>query len=235
MNLSDTARERLEDVRELEPTSNSELRDRWDMDSGKEVARYLREELSEHVYRDDDSRIRAVAPDETTRSEHSSKSVSGSGSVDEHGMSNQSSGNKSSNIKANGPESTEHEAEVTMTHEEYDQVLQAARDAGYEDGYQEGLADAPSEEDLEEIRTIGYNEGYQDGYKAAREELGGGFSGRSTGDDPVCQKCGSELYDFRSYANGERHEVNGRQVYIAGDYQCASCGKWWVDEEPMTA
>jgi len=57
--INETARERLEDVRELAPTSNGELRDRWDMDSTREVARYLREELGEYTYRDENSKIRA--------------------------------------------------------------------------------------------------------------------------------------------------------------------------------
>lgn len=61
MSLSETARQRLKDVRELQPTTNGELQERWGMDSGREVAEYLRTELSTHTYRDDDSRIRAVA------------------------------------------------------------------------------------------------------------------------------------------------------------------------------
>lgn len=74
MPLSEQARERLADVRELEPTSNGELRDRWGMDSGRDVARYLREELGEYTYRDDESRIRAVsdAPDPEPESESDS-------------------------------------------------------------------------------------------------------------------------------------------------------------------
>ena len=60
MPLSEKARERLADVRELEPTSNGELKDRWGMDSDQDVARYLRDELGEYVYRDDNSKIRAV-------------------------------------------------------------------------------------------------------------------------------------------------------------------------------
>lgn len=64
MSLSEQARERLADVRELEPASNGELQERWGMDSGKDVAAYLRNELGEHTYRDDDSRIRAVARDD---------------------------------------------------------------------------------------------------------------------------------------------------------------------------
>lgn len=42
MTLDARAKERLADVRELEPTSNSDLAERWDMDSGKAVAAYLR-------------------------------------------------------------------------------------------------------------------------------------------------------------------------------------------------
>lgn len=63
MTETNTAKSRLEDIRELEPTSNSELRDRWGMDSGKDVARYLKEELGEYTYRDDNSKIRAVERD----------------------------------------------------------------------------------------------------------------------------------------------------------------------------
>lgn len=58
---NETARERLDDIRELEPTSNSDLRDRWGMDTTKDVARYLREELGENTYRDENSKIRANA------------------------------------------------------------------------------------------------------------------------------------------------------------------------------
>lgn len=43
--LDETAQDRLEDVREMQPTSNSELRARWDMKNGSEVAAYLRDEL----------------------------------------------------------------------------------------------------------------------------------------------------------------------------------------------
>jgi len=59
--LSDEARERLADVVELQPTKNSELQDRWGMESGGEVHRYLEDELREYYYRDEDSLIRATA------------------------------------------------------------------------------------------------------------------------------------------------------------------------------
>jgi hypothetical protein len=58
--LSPQARERLADVVELQPTKNGELMDRWEMDSGSEVHRYLERELGDYYYRDDDSLIRAT-------------------------------------------------------------------------------------------------------------------------------------------------------------------------------
>lgn len=60
MSLSETARERLADVVELQPTKNSELQDRWGMDSGSEVHSFLESELSDYYYRDDNSLIRAT-------------------------------------------------------------------------------------------------------------------------------------------------------------------------------
>lgn len=61
MSLSETTGGRLADVRELETTRNGELRERWDMDSGKEVAAYLRNELGEYTYHDVNDKIRAMA------------------------------------------------------------------------------------------------------------------------------------------------------------------------------
>ena len=61
MTLSEEARDRLADVVELQPTKNSELQDRWEMDSGSEVHQYLESELSDYYYRDDNSLIRATA------------------------------------------------------------------------------------------------------------------------------------------------------------------------------
>ena len=61
MALSDEATERLADVVALQPTKNSELEDRWDMDSGSEVHQYLEAELKEYYYRDENSLIRATA------------------------------------------------------------------------------------------------------------------------------------------------------------------------------
>lgn len=60
MTLSETARKRLADVVALQPTKNGELMERWGMDDGSEVHRYLESELDEYYYRDDDSLIRAT-------------------------------------------------------------------------------------------------------------------------------------------------------------------------------
>jgi chromosome condensin MukBEF MukE localization factor len=59
MTLSDEARERLADLVELQPTKNSELQERWGLESGSEVHQYLENELKDYYYRDDNSLIRA--------------------------------------------------------------------------------------------------------------------------------------------------------------------------------
>jgi hypothetical protein len=58
MPLSETARSRLADIAEREPTKNADLQAAWDMDTGSEVHRYLESELGPYYYRDDDSLIR---------------------------------------------------------------------------------------------------------------------------------------------------------------------------------
>jgi len=58
--LSEEARERLADVVELQPTKNAELAERWGMESGSEVHRYLEDELGDYYYRDENSLIRAT-------------------------------------------------------------------------------------------------------------------------------------------------------------------------------
>lgn len=60
MSLSEQAKRRLADIVELQPTKNSELEDRWGLDSGSEVHQYLESELSEYYYRDENSLIRAT-------------------------------------------------------------------------------------------------------------------------------------------------------------------------------
>ncbi len=52
---------RLSDIVAMQPTSNGELASRWDLNSGKEVHRYLSSALDEYFYRDETVRIRATA------------------------------------------------------------------------------------------------------------------------------------------------------------------------------
>jgi hypothetical protein len=60
MTLSEEARDRLADVVALQPTKNGELMERWGMESGSEVHRYLEGDLKEYYYRDENSLIRAT-------------------------------------------------------------------------------------------------------------------------------------------------------------------------------
>jgi hypothetical protein len=60
MTLSETARERVRDIVELQPTKNSELGERWGLDDGSAVHQYLEDELAEYYYRDNESRINAT-------------------------------------------------------------------------------------------------------------------------------------------------------------------------------
>lgn len=60
MTLSAEAKARLADVVSLQPTKNSELQDRWGMESGSEVHGYLESELADYYYRDENSLIRAT-------------------------------------------------------------------------------------------------------------------------------------------------------------------------------
>ncbi|AUX09019.1 hypothetical protein AArcSl_1388 [Halalkaliarchaeum desulfuricum] len=60
MPLTEEERTRLADVVALQPTKNSELGDRWGLESGSDVHRYLEDHLKEYYYRDEDSLIRAT-------------------------------------------------------------------------------------------------------------------------------------------------------------------------------
>ncbi len=51
---------RLADIAELQPTSNSELADRWGLAGGSEVYQYLSSALDDHYYRDAEKYIRVT-------------------------------------------------------------------------------------------------------------------------------------------------------------------------------
>ena len=60
MTLSEEATRRLADIVERQPTKNSELQERWGLESGSEVHQYLESELKEYYFRDENSLIRAT-------------------------------------------------------------------------------------------------------------------------------------------------------------------------------
>lgn len=60
MTLSEKAIDRLTDIVSLQPTKNSELQERWGLESGSEVHGYLESELKQYYYRDENSLIRAT-------------------------------------------------------------------------------------------------------------------------------------------------------------------------------
>jgi hypothetical protein len=60
MTLSEEAESRLSDLVALQPTKNSELQERWGLESGSEVHQYLESELDEYYYRNDDSLVCAT-------------------------------------------------------------------------------------------------------------------------------------------------------------------------------
>jgi len=61
MTLSEEERERLADLVDLQPTKNSDLQDRWGLESGSDVHQYLEDHLRDYYYRDENSMIRATA------------------------------------------------------------------------------------------------------------------------------------------------------------------------------
>ncbi len=60
MSLSAEQQRRIADLVALSPTKNSELQDRWGLDSGSAVHQYLETELKDYYYRDENSLIRAT-------------------------------------------------------------------------------------------------------------------------------------------------------------------------------
>lgn len=203
MTLSETARERLRDVRDLEPTTNGELRDRWGMDSGKDVAAYLRGELSEHTYRDENGKIRAVADvddgggavgDATTEDDVSPSSDAGSG---ESSSSSPGADAQSDGVALEPSDDTD---TMTFTPDEFDEAARGA----FETGYQQGQEEA---EPIEvESETVDGDSG----------------SASPTGPDGGCPECGGALrYDNEGdlfFATEER-----TLVLEVGDRVCESC------------
>lgn len=58
--LTETEQKRIVDIVRFEPTGNSQLENRWGLESGSEVHQYLESHLSAYYYRDSESYIRAT-------------------------------------------------------------------------------------------------------------------------------------------------------------------------------
>lgn len=58
--LPEREQERVVDLVRLQPTKNAELQDRWGLNDGSEVHKYLESELKNYYYRDGDGYIRAT-------------------------------------------------------------------------------------------------------------------------------------------------------------------------------
>lgn len=146
MTLGETARDRLDDVRDLEPTSNGELRDRWGMDSGSDVHRYLEEHLSEHVTRGDDGKIRVDGEPPQMDSEPMQ------GAVGDRSGTSKPEDDPNPSGESEGPETSAKTSRdggsVTTTETGREQqMIDAAAEAGYESGFEEGLEAARSSTD----------------------------------------------------------------------------------------
>lgn len=215
MALDETARERLGDVRELQPTSNSELAERWGMDSGKDVAAYLRDVLGEHTYRDDDSRIRAVdgtddatSPEAEPR-ESTERSQNGAeNGVSEHGASHEGNGSDGTDDPDENVQSGASPGD--MTPEEIDEVIDGAKQAGYEEGYSDGVEEGGALSD-EEIQQL-WQDAYEEGYNDALQETEGT-------DDPLESEplpCGHEQIDPVEFLRDHEVQVG-----------CEVCGEWY--------
>jgi hypothetical protein len=83
----------------------------------------------------------------------------------------------------------------------------------------------PTEGSAEPFREPQQSQGRQPRQQRGRQDL------REGAEEPVCLRCGGELFDFRGFENGQYHRVNGHQVFVRGDYQCSGCGKWWMEDD----
>lgn len=226
MPLSDTARQRLEDVRELQPTTNGELQDRWGMDSGKDVARYLREKLGEHTYRDDESRIHAVDRErgaggaEAGKSRQDDDSLSGDARLAEPGSTDTV---EESGTGLNGPpastEGAGGRAELGSTSSDEPQILElpSVDNSNREPAGEESSASDPA---CPECGSQKYNT-----VENEREKIRGrGYDPSAVpGDAWVCYDCWVDG-EVVVYDPGDRGDVEGGE-----EMACPMCGSGKYD------
>lgn len=253
MALSEKARERLQDVRDLEPTSNGELRDRWNMDSGRDVARYLRSELGEYTYRDDESRIRVVddAPDPEPESE-SDSDTSETGAVT-HEQGEASLADPDPSESDGGADEQAETATETTTGETLDlQPVEShdtdreTRDAGggtsSTGGQQVSLPDDPVTDDRSsDLQPAGSSGSGSGGLRPASGSGGGGDETRAE-----CPECGDVLFrgmEFNALMNDLKRSRKDIRRFLKANQGAApelacrdivGCGYYVEDGEART-
>lgn len=231
MPLSEKASQRLADVRELEPTSNSELRDRWDMDSGKVVAAYLRDELGEYTYRDDDSRIRTVDESSGTPSEDespvSSPSVPGSDNEVENGTS-ETETSTAGDTPSGGHEPSQNTIETEVSENPTDSESRS-----------DGMNGMVPVEVVDEAVEAASETARSEGYETATEEVLAGSDSDTPEVGSGCTECGWIIVSGEDFTASLREQAqNDRQTAAfmnanAGaepDRVCknaGNCGLYW--------
>lgn len=108
----------------------------------------------------------------------------------------------------------------------------ASLDGNSTDGF--SITEAEFDEAVQAARQVGYDEGYADGYQEAQQQRSDGTSMAAGSQERRCPECGGDVYDFRKFETGQYHRLNGQRLFVEGDYQCAACREWWIDE-PATA
>jgi len=229
MTLSDTARDRLDDIRELEPTTNADLAERWGMDSGSDVATYLRNDLDGHVYRDANSKIR----------------VDGGGANVEH---DDAGGNRVDPVASQGNSTGEDDPNPLESDAGHDSATPSARDDPNAD------VDSPPEtntveltpDEIDEVtetaRAEAHAEGYKQGHEGTNGEAGSSRSGCPDCGSPVTYGQEAELFltadgmiaeldrgdgvcetcDIVVDQDGE--VIHGSESAYAEDHSCNQCG-----------
>lgn len=224
MSLDETARNRLQDVRELQPTSNGELADRWGMSSGKEVATYLDTELGEYTYRDSDSRIRAVDdPPTQVRSESAQTAVQddaqGSSGQDDRDPSDDEGSSavaSTSSLTDHGPDSdatlSPSEETIELSESELEDVIDGATETAQLEasGNESGGASGDSDPTM---------------FMPPAEETA---SGTESNDVPAeaeqgCPGCGGELVDTRETDHLKAED--GTALPAPDEWYCSECGQ----------
>lgn len=206
MALSETERDRLEDVVDLAPTSNGELKERWGMESGREVYNYLSSNLGTYTYRDDDLKIRPADKALETIGEDEDQD-----DVEEGTEDRPDAGESGVDGEADhSPSAGDDGSETTSSDQSGTPNGDTTADTP------EGITDQEREL-IDGARSAGYEEGFVDAKT-------GDSVGTSTADEPSCPDCGAS-------AGMSRDQLESGQVY-----RCDDCGarlRWDPDPDDV--